>query len=360
MSLWTAVLTDRYFKPLDELTQVGSLSFQRSLSKLATAAFTVRLDNAHVNQLAMCEGYIKLYRANTLEFFGPLITAEQQADATTRSLAVTCADIGWVLSKRLAGKSATGVVFSSPTDLAQIAKHLIDTTNTELDTGLSTAVGTLSAGSGRTYIAGPYRPILEIVQELATALDGYEWRVVPIDNWGNGQLTSNKIGYLQADPLIGSNKPLVVFEFGPDTRSNVLSFTFTRSRDTQANRVYHLLSDSSDERHKDNADAQSEWGLLEDNLSLPDITDSAMRDGILNEHVAVRGTPRDLVKITPHIGAAVPDPFVDYDIGDIITARIVNDGEVRFAGLLRVYGINITVDDATGFERVDLVLENDQ
>lgn len=361
--MWSAVLTDKYFKPLDELSQVSAFSYSRSLNKLATCGFTVRLDNAHVDQLAKCEGYIKLYRNNSLRFFGPMITAEQQADAATQTLAVTCADVGWILTKRLAGKSTTGTMFTVPTDLAQIAKQLIDTTNAEWDTGLSTAVGTLSADSGRTYTAGPYRPVMEIIQELASALDGYEWRIVAIDNWSDGQLTTNKIGYLQAQPVIGAAKPLAVFEYGPGTRSNILSFNFSRTRDTQANRVYHALADFSDPHVQNNADAQSNWNLLEDILSLPDVTDSSMRDGIIGEHVAVRGNPRDLVRITPHIdpgpNGVIPHPFEDYDVGDTVTARIVVNGEIRFAGLLRVYGINVTVDDATGFERVELVTEDD-
>jgi hypothetical protein len=363
MSLWTAVLTDKYYKPLGELTQMTGFQYSRGLNKLATCGFTVRLDNEFVDALAACEGYLKLYRQNGLRYFGPLVTAEQQADASTKSLAVTSADVGWILSHRLAGKSTTGTIFAAPTDLAQIAKTLIDTTNAEWETGLSTSVGTLSAGSGRTYTAGPYRNILEIVQELATALDGYEWRVVPIDNWGDGVQTNIKIGYLEATPLIGSYKPLAVFEYGPNTRSNILTYNFSRTRDQQANRVFHALSDFSDPHFQNNTAAQSNWGLMEDILSLPDVTDSSMRDGIIGEHVAVRGNPRDIVRITPHIdpgpNGIIPHPFEDYDIGDTITARIVVNGEIRFAGLLRVYGINVTVDDATGFERVELVTEDD-
>lgn len=360
---WRAVLTDRAYKPITELHQATQLQYSRSLSKLATCAFRVRLDHQYVNRLADCDGYIKLYRNASLRFFGPLISAEQSVDRDSQTLALTAADQGWILGKRLAGKSALGQQFTSATDLAQISKTLIDTTNTMSETGISTTTVAMSAGSARTYTAGPYRPILEIVAELGQALDGFDWRIVPIENWVNGAVVGTKMCYIEAVPLIGTNKPTAIFEYGLNTRSNILTFNKTRTRDSQANRVFQSTQDFADVVSSDNAAAQTAWGVLEDILSLPDITDSTMRTQIVTEHTNVRGNPRDLVRITPHIDPGVtgrlPLPFVDYDIGDSVTARIVNAGQVRFAGLLRVYGINVSAEDETGFERVDLIAEDE-
>lgn len=360
---WRAVLTDKAYKPVGELYQAKSLVYSRSLSKLATCSFQMRMDDANINRLADTDGFIKLYRDATLKLFGPLISAEQTVERESQTVACTAADQGWILGKRLAGKSELGTQFTSATDLALISKSLIDTTNTMAETGVSTTTVAMSAGSARTYTAGPYRPILEIVAELGQALDGYDWRIVPIENWINGAVSGTKIGYIHALPVIGSNKPTAVFEYGPNTRANILSFTKTRTRDTQANRVFQSTSSFADVVSSDNASAQTNWGPLEDILSLPDITDATMRSQITAEHVAVRGEPRDLVKITPHIDPGVtgrlPLPFVDYDIGDSITAHIIHAGQVRFSGLLRVYGINVTIEDETGFERVDLILEDE-
>jgi hypothetical protein len=360
---WRAVLTDRTYKPQGELYNLTGLQYQRSLNKLATCSFTARMDNQHINRLADADGFVKLYRDTALQYVGPIITAEQTVDNSNQSIAVTSADIGWVLTKRLAGKSSTGTVYSSATNVAAIAKAEIDATNTMAETGLSTTVVSLTAGSARTYTAGPYRPILEIVQELGAALNGFDWVIRPVENWANGAVSGQKVGYLDAQTLLGQNRPTAVFEYGEDTRNNVLSFVRTRTRDYQANRVFHLRTDASDVLSRNNTGAQATWGILEDVINQYDISDANMRNDLLDEHVTIRGNPRDIIRLTPHIDPGVtgrlPLPFVDYDIGDIVTARIVTGNQVRFAGQIRVYGINISVEDATGFERVELVLEDD-
>lgn len=361
MAVWTAVLTDMSYKPLGGLRTTGSLTYSRTLNKLATCSFQIALNDAMSFTLASTAAFIKLYRGTTLRYFGPIVTAEETIEPNGKSIAATSAD-GWILQKRLAGKSSTGQIFSVATDVAQIAKSLIDTTNTMAETGISTTTVTMSAGSSRTYTAGPYRFILEIVQELGSALDGFDWRFVPIENWVNGAVSGTKFAYLHAVPLIGSNQPTAIFEYGLNTRSNVLDYHKTTSRDGQANLVFLAGQDFVAPVSASDATAQATWGVQEDILSLGDLTDATMRSQIAAEHVAVRSYPRNIIKITPHIDPGdtgrLPQPFVDYDIGDTITARIVDNNQVRFAGLLRVYGINVTVDEQ-GFERIELVTEDE-
>jgi hypothetical protein len=278
-------------------------------------------------------------------------------------MALTAADAGWVLAHRLAGKSATGTQFTSATNVAAISKSLIDTENTAAETGIDTTTVTLTAGSSRTYTAGPYRPVIECVQELGSALDGFDWRFVPIENWVNGAVSGTKIGYFDAQTLIGVDNKTSVFEYGPNTRSNIYGYTFTRTRDSQATRVYLPNQDFTSIATATNATAESLWGRLEDILSLPDLTDTTMRSQITSEHVAVRGNPRRIIKITPHIDPGVtgrvPQPFVDYNIGDTGYAKIIVNGQTRFQGAVRVYGINVNVEASTGFERVELILEDE-
>lgn len=359
---WRIVLTDRSFVPQGELRNVGGISFLSSLSKLATGSFTVRLDNRHIDRLAACDGYIKLYRDTTLRCVGPIITAEETAQRNEQSLAVTFADQGWILGKRLAGKAATGGQWTTVTDRALIFKAILDALNAESDTGISTATYTLSAGSSITYKAGPYRSSLEVLQELGGALDGFDWRIVPLENWSSGSLSGSKVGSIQAQPLIGTTKNNAVFEYGVGTRSNVLSYSKIRSRDGQANRVFHLGNDPATPVSSDNAAAQTAWGLLEDVVSL-DMSDQTLRTKLVQEHTQVRGYPRDLIRMTPHIDPGVtgrlPLPFVDYDIGDVVKFNAVAAGKVRFSGVVRVYAIKINVEQETGFERVELVLEKD-
>lgn len=361
---WRAVLTNSAYKPLDEVTVAGGITFSSSINKLATASFVVPFTARNFQVMADLEGYIKLYRNTSLRFFGPLITSQETAERETQSMAMTAADCGWVLTKRLAGKSMTGTQFTTATNVAAISKSLIDTANTEAETGIKTDTVTLTAGSARTFTAGPYRPVLPCVQELGSALDGFDWRFVPIENWVNGAVSGTKIGYFDAQTLIGVDNKTSVFEYGPNTRSNIMSYSKATTRDGQATRVY--LPDqnfSNVTGPATNTAAEAIWGVTEDVLSLPDITDATMRTQIVTEHTTVRGYPRRILSLTPHIDPAVagrvPQPFVDYNVGDTIYAKIVANGSIRFLGAARVYGINVNIEAETGFERVELILEDE-
>ena len=357
------VLTNSALAPQGEIKNFGSFQFSRALSKLATCGFQVRLDNPLAQALTQAERYIKVYRSGVLVFCGPIISAEEVVERNTQTIALTCADAGWFLNKRLAGKTGVGVAFTSMTDRAQIAKLLIDGANAEVTTGVST--GTFSphtSGSAITYKAGPFRPLLEIVQELSQALDGFDWRIHPTETWTNGGLIiGSQPGAIEMKTIIGTEKNNAVFEYGIGTRANVLSYTKTRTRDAQATRVFHAPSTDNVIMAEDQT-ASAQWGLLEDVVAA-DLNDTTMRNKLVQEHVKVRKQPRDLVKMTPHIDPGVtgrlPRPFADYDIGDIVTFRAVHNKTVRFAGKLRVYGITINVEQETGFERVTLTLEDE-
>jgi hypothetical protein len=362
---WRAVITNSAYKPLGEIYSADGISFSRSLNKLATVSFNVPFTVPNFQTMADLAGYVKLYRNTSLQFFGPLITSEETADREKTSMALTAADAGWILQKRLAGKSSTGQQFTTATNVAAISKTLIDTENTAAETGIKTDAVTLTAGSARTYTAGPYRPVLQCIAELGSALDGFDWRFVPIENWVNGAVSGSKIGYFDAQTLIGVDNKVTVFEYGAGTRTNVYGYSFNRSRDGQATRVYLPNGDFSIVAGPatNTAAEAAGWGRLEDVLSLPDITDSTMQGQIVAEHTAVRGYPRQIIKITPHIDPGVtgrvPQPFVDYNVGDTVYAKIIAQGTTRFQGAVRVYGINVSIEAETGFERVELILEDE-
>lgn len=354
---WRVVLTNSSYTPIAEIDNISEFKHVAALSKFSQVSFTVPYTHRWALALAT-GGFIKAYRGTTLKHFGPIVTTEEQGDNNSGSVAVTSMDVGWMLTKRLTGKSATGTLFTSATDRALIAKSLIDTINTEYETGLSTAnyngLG-FAAGSGITYTAGPYRPMSEVLSELGAALDGFDWLVRPIEP------ASGKIGVLQARPIIGATQANSVFEYGTG-RSNIANYGFTWTRDVQANTMYHQNSAASTGAvltSGPDATSQTAWGKMED-IIRNDISDATMRQKLIDEHVAVRQNPRRLIRFTPHIDASashVPQPYVEYDLGDTVTARIARAGIVRFAGAVRVYGISCSMDEA-GFERVELILED--
>lgn len=355
--MWRFVLTDKSFIPLGEILNAYSRHVVLPLNKLATASMRVRLDNPLADELLGCKGWIKGYRQGQLEYFGPVISAEETADEQGAGVAINSVDAGWVFQKRLVGKSTTGTAFTS-TDRAQIVKSLIQTADAEDNTHISTTALAISAGSAVTYTAGPYVTLMETLTTLSTGVDSFDWRIQPIDNFINGTVTDQKVGAFQAAPVIGQQMPNAVFEYGYG-RANIQSYSRQTTRDTSANKVYHMTNAGpSSVMSAIDSSSISDLGLLEA-LVQADLLDATMRAQLLNEHLRVRKQPRSTVTWVPQIdprGTRTPQFGHDYDLGDRVRGRAVYAGRVRFDGWFRVWGADFNIED-NGLERVGLMLE---
>lgn len=358
---WTFVLTDSSYNHLGEILNAGDRRVAKPISNLDTASFAVRLDNPLAGPLMDAEGYIKAYRNNGLEFFGPIISAEESVSKDNATVAVNAVSSGWILSKRLAGKSSTGTAFGA-TDRAQIGKTLIDTTNAENETGIATDLDPIYAASSVTYAAGPFKFISDCVKELATAADGFDWRVLPIDNFSNGTVASQKIGSFTAAPVLGQNRPDAAYEYGTG-RSNIAAYTRNVDRSTQANKVYHFTSAGPDAPGYPTVSAIdgasiSNYKLLED-LANADLLDLTLRQQFVSEHVAVRRFPKQVINFQPHIDPGskgrLPAYKTEFDVGDFVIARAMYGGVWHFNGVFRVWGIEFALDPA-GMETQTLTL----
>lgn len=360
---WRFVLTDAAYRPVGELLNAYERRVAKPLSKLDTMSFRLRLDNPLASPIMACDGYIKAYRGDRLMFYGPVISAEATASDGNPSVAVNAVGAGWFLSKRFAGKSATGTVFGTLTDRAVVVKSLIDTANAEAivglpagsaETGIAT-FGPLESASRVLYTAGPYKTIMDIMVELASAYDGFEWRFDPIDNFDEGAVTGNKIANLvtAARPMgFGDFREEAVFEWGVG-RNNMKSFKQTVTRDTQANRMYHNVSTGPDSPgyptlNALNLTSISNYRLLED-LAQVDLTDAGLRQQFVDESVRIRAFPRQIIEFVPHIdpdlSGRVPQYGVDYDVGDLVRARAVFGGRVVFDAWFRLWGMSFEISD---------------
>jgi hypothetical protein len=98
------------------------------------------------------------------------------------------------------------------------------------------------------------------------------------------------------------------------------------------------------------------YGIWENQQSLSDITDVNVLAAFANAEVAVRSTPKIVYKILPHPYAPdhthVPQPFVDYRIGDVIYVTAKYSPRILInKQAMRVYGISLSVGD-DGAERI--------
>lgn len=363
---WNFILTDGTTRPVGEILNASDRQVSLPLNKIDTLSFKIRLDNPLSDQILSSNTYIKAYRDRVLRFIGPVISAEEASDNTSQSVTVNAAGAGWIFGRRLAGKSITGRQFTSLTDRAIICQTLIGEANAENPTGVwQTTARANGSASVITYDAGPYKPILDIINELSASYDGFDWRVLPAENFANGALTNAYFSWFYAQPVIGSHKPEAVFEYGAG-RNNVESYKRTVNRDTMANAVYHISPEAESGSAPvitatDNASIAT-WRRLEDLVSA-DLTDASLRQQLCNEHIAVRKAPRQVIEFTPHIDpqrtGRLPEFGLDYDIGDWVRARAAYRGVVRFDGMFRVWGVNFSIDP-NGLEKLTLVLVENQ
>lgn len=363
--MWRVILTDKSYVPVGEVLDAKALAAAFPLSKLATGNFQIRLDHPLADTAAACDGFIKLYYGSSLRLFGPVISAEESATANDGTMSVNFVDAGWFLQKRLVGKSGSGTVISALTPRHSIVSSLLSTLNAENETGIQIASGG-SSGSSVTYVAGPYRPMLETLTELGGTLDGFEWRILPVDNFSGGAVTGPKIGSLVMQSVIGSHKHEAQFEFGTG-RHNIAEYKRRTTRDGQANRIYHLhptqaaASVVTSTGTALDIDSISDYKLLED-LAQADLIDTTMRQTLVDEHAATRRYPRKVIEFKPHADVDVlgrlPLFGTDYDLGDEVHARAAWAGRLRFDAIMRVWGYSMIRDD-NGRDDVTLVLEEE-
>lgn len=365
---WTFVATDEALKPAGEILQASDRSVTLNLNKVDSASFKVRLDNPLADLLISGAASIKCYRDGILQFYGPTVAAEEIGDVGGAYITVTAAGSGWKLSKRYVGKSSTGTTIASGTDKAAVVTSLLGTLNTESPTGVvanTSPAPSAGAPLSAALTIGPYEKLLDTINKLSNTLDGFDWRILPRENWANGGYvgTSTTIGLFTALPVLGTSRPGAVFEWGAG-RNNIQSYNRVVNRDSQATKVFHNVAEGPDAPGyptvSSTADAATlaTWGLLEE-IADADLHDATLRQALTDAHIAVRKNPKQTITFVPHIDPALtgrlPNFDQDYTIGDTVVARARYAGVTRFNINVRVYAVKFDIDSA-GVERATLTL----
>lgn len=384
---WSFILTDINYVPLGEITNASDRSLTLSLNKATDSlTFKVRLDHYLSPRLAEGIGYIKAYRDSKLMFYGPLVSVEESGDAQNSYLTVNAASSGWILSKRLIGLSASGGKnYSVATDRAVITEELIEEANALSETGVATSLspnvayppavqqylGKPSASTAVVYQAPPYSNLMEKISELSVGSQGYDWQIVPIDNWRqstgdtDGILMGRKIGYFFARPSIGVTRPDALFDYNGGV-NNIASYSRNVSRDTQINTGYSFTSNGPDVpgyptvTYKDNA-SEIKWRMMQEVVQT-EIINQDLRQQVVTENVYFRKDPKVTITFQPHIDpqstGRLPVFGEDYSLGDYVRARAVVAGSLRFDSYFRVWSVQFNID-ANGTESTSITTVQD-
>lgn len=363
---WQVLLTDLNGSLHGELVGVKDLKVYQPLMRVPTCTFTVPIWNPYINTLMDNDCLIKAYRTDpvtggkSLAFHGPVVSGDENGSAEAQSVAVTAAGPLWRLSKRIIPGSDAPLGLKYPVtgelSLGEIAHWIVTTCNGGGMTGIKT--NDLAPGLPTGVLAaGTLKNAGEALAEIASGLNTFEFDMVPIEPEATGSFPY--IAAMNVYGVVGYNsRPDAIFEYGT-SKANVASYQRIVSREGMLTKGY-IVSDNWQEPNTPNglltttADNVGSRGLFEDVVPEGGLRDNTLRTYILNEHIAVRKNPREIINFTCATGAR-PSPGIDFQLGDFVRCRAVQRGSVRFDAMFRVWGITYNLG-ATGNENIELEL----
>lgn len=389
---WQFILTDLLGNVHGEVTQADERSVSLPHMRVPSASFKLPLWHPLAATVMDTDCLLRCYRtdevaggAKRLAFHGPVVSAEEVGENLTQSISVTSAGPFWRLTKRIIPGSDTKPGYgygseASPQYLGAIAHNILTTCNGDLSgygfTGIQ--AGSLTTSMTNPFVGGTMNMAQggvgpwhlknagEAIAELSAGISSFEYILVPEEpTYPAGSFP--RIARMDIAPVVGANRPDAIFEYGT-TRANVASYSRSVSRDQILTRAIMSVQgwpdppvkdDSTDpdtyyELRKVVAANLSTRGLFEEQVNEAGVLEDDLRDRIGNYHLYFRKDPRQIIKFRPSPRAR-PAPFTDYEVGDMVRARAVVRGSLRFDALFRIWGLTFSVDK-NGNENVELEL----
>lgn len=363
---WAGISKTPY--PIGEIRNAHERQLSLGLNGLGQASFQIQQSNPMAYEITSRDAdvILKVYEGSVLRFVGDCTNVQEVGtESGETTLQANFADPMWRLGHRLCRK---GGIAAQPnvswTNVApgQVITEIIDNANREIldfppgtgDTGIRMGtVDSLPAVSVGSEPPWNYKPIAEAITEMQAANPtgfpgAFDFQLSPVEPTSDS--IGLKIASLDIRTRIGTNRPDVVFEYGGGSRT-VRSYDFTRNRQDMLNRVFVLGADPGDDTltvKAYNDTSQETHGLFE-GLAPLDVGDATLRQQWAEINARVRGEARWTVDFVPSATAprfgANPTTDGDYELGDTVRLRIKTAGTERLDANLRVYGINVTIDD---------------
>lgn len=311
-----------------------SRSFDLTLNRPGSAKFLLSLTDVMADYVQPVSTAIRIVRDNVVLWSGPVWSLN--SDAANETLEVGC--VGWLelLNYRVLRDKVT---YTAQQDV-NIIDAVLAIVNSQTD-GTTTRPswvvdGVTISGSfqnrTRTYEAG--QKVWPLLQELSDVESGCDFVVNPTTR------------VLEFYGPLGSDRPDV--KFGYNTwPNNLLNATESYDTPRTVNRL-NVKGKIGSAMAQDTA-AMDELGqMFEDNLALTDVTDVNILTAYAGAEVVYRATPLRQFTILPepyHADAGVPQPFVDYGLGDTVYFS-VDKGRMQVSNqAVRVFGLSVSVDD---------------
>lgn len=291
--------------------------------------------------------------------------------STAKSMAVTCTETMWTrLMPRLVATNITGFEIAAATDKLTIIKNLVTELNSgsggNFATGITPETNTL--GVTVTYPKVNYKPFQEILEDLAFTSSGFDfWQVSNILG-SPGEYANGVTGVLKYAALKGKNRSaegglasneMAIFEYGQGTRANVQTYNFTSDYTLLANSVYVLPTGFPTSVYGagvnvQNVASEKAFGYR-DAVSSTNLSTEARAQELANDTIGFRRLPRQQFTFQPinKNAGGVPEFKPGelaargvYEVGDIVTARVKDNGITMLNAQVRVYANTVTLDDS--------------
>lgn len=325
---------------IGELVNARNKSLDLALNKPGTARFQLSITDAmapYINEEITC---VLAYRNETCLWSGPVWTVSESLPEDT--LDVGC--VGWFQELNEARELHTNVSYAE-TDSGVIAFSLIDILNVQEPTHQTRIIkGTSMSSQNRTRDYQVGQKVGSLIQELSDIEAGYDFSVDPLTRELNIYYNNVKVGTTIYG--IGEDRPNTVFglDWGPDNLQSL-----KRESDTSKlrNRIYARGKFSTIEA--DDEPSQDLYGVFEETVVLTDVVEDTILGAYANATVLFRKDPSRVISFVPaqfsNNTDNVPEPFVDYNIGDIIYIGANRGRLIIERQAIRVFGMTIGIDE---------------
>ncbi len=328
---------------LGVFTQARNRKLSVVLNRSGTFSCSMPLDHSETSALRTSTPYlgaVEVFKNKTSIWSGFLQNIDDDFVSGTRNLTY----VGWgeLLRKRFISTATT-----LSDDISNIASAAISSTNANWYTGIVLG-SAFQVGLTVSRTLNPGDNIADLLQQMSDVENGYDYQFY-IQRDPFLQPLAPIIEYLII-PKTGSSKPNAIFELG----RNVLAMN--RSYDGTALANFVQVNGSSSVAPGAAWEQQSleTYGLLQDWITLGDVNSNDVLNAYANVEVMLRRNGKAMWQLTPvpsDGSGRVPEPFINYGLGDIIyvTAKRGAFNEQKIA--LRVFGYDIEIGD-DGSERV--------
>lgn len=363
-----------------ELTQARQRQLNMSLNNPGSLSFTIPLDDEFGQLIYPIEYAIKAYRVGTtgtrLIWSGYVNTIDE--NVTENKMTVNC--VGWIERLNHFIVHRDDLQFTDWDD-AEIVHRLIQAANNRIGSGK------IEHDSGVTSTRYPdgteFRWPAGSTPNTPTLLKS-GWPGVP--NEGPGGDTAyvearRSVRYVKYQTNIGQAikqltevengldiwvdpatrivymyrkkcrvLPEIVFGFGAGP-NNLLNYSRQLDGSVLTNYMYVSGGAGSIPQAAIDEDSQDIYGPFEDTASISDRGGIEANDVLryyAGAEVIFRSRPRVIHSITPFGFSpenSVPEPFVEYDIGDQVTFMAIHEPRIRTVQQVRIFGMSISIDE---------------